>query len=110
MCYILNMAIENQTTAGESSGTAEAFDFAEPPECKVVIYNDDFTTKEFVVEILTQIFHKGESEAVTIMEAVHETGKGVVGIYTYDIAMTRANMATSRARKNGFPLRVEVER
>ena len=44
------------------------------------------------------------------METVHNSGKGVVGIYTYDIAVTRASMATARAKKNGFPLRIEVER
>ena len=104
------MGIENQESHGENAGTVETFDFSEPPECKVVIYNDDFTTKEFVVEILTQIFHKNEADAVNIMEQVHHSGSGLVGTYTYDIAMTRANMATSRARKNGFPLRVEVDR
>lgn len=92
------------------SGTVENIDLEEPPECKVIIFNDDFTPKDFVVEILMQIFHKPETEAVTIMESVHNSGTGIVGIYTYDIAMTRANMATTRARKNGFPLRIEVEK
>lgn len=101
---------EEKLSENTGSGVSEAFDFEEPPECKVVIYNDDFTTMEFVVQILVEIFHKPEPEANSIMEAVHQTGKGVVGIYTYDIAVTRANMATTRARKSGFPLRVEAER
>ncbi|MCR5494965.1 MAG: ATP-dependent Clp protease adaptor ClpS [Treponema sp.] len=81
-----------------------------PPECCVVFYNDDFTTKDFVVEILMDIFHKAEAEAVDLMELVHKAGKAVVGIYTYDIALTRVTLATSRARKNGFPLKIEVEK
>lgn len=101
---------EQVLSENKSAGVAEGLEFAEPPECRVVIYNDDFTPKDFVVEILTQIFHKPESEAVFIMESVHNSGKGMVGIYTYDIAVTRVNMATTRARKSEFPLRIEVER
>lgn len=95
----------NQNTAGITD-----FELTEPPECRVIIFNDDYTAKDFVVDVLTQIFHKPEEEAVLIMESVHNTGKGIAGVYTYDIAMTRVNMATVRARKNGFPLRLEVER
>lgn len=101
---------EQVISENRGSGVAEGFVFEEPPECKVVIYNDDFTTKDFVVEILVQVFHKPEPEAVLIMETVHNSGKGMVGIYTYDIAVTCAGIATARAKKNGFPLRIEVER
>lgn len=101
---------EQVLSENTGSGISEAFDFEEPPECKVVLYNDDYTTMEFVIEILVEIFHKSVSEAEAIMMAVHQAGKGIAGIYTYDIAVTRANMATSRARKNGFPLRVEAEK
>ena len=102
------MQEEQQTHAGAS--VVEIPDLELPPQCKVVIFNDDFTTKEFVVEILVQIFHKNNEEAVSIMESVHNEGSGVVGIYTYDIAMTRTQMATARARKAGFPLRLEVQK
>lgn len=101
---------EQVLSENQNAGIAEGFAFEEPPECKVVIYNDDFTPKDFVVEILMQIFHKPEPEAVLIMETVHNSGKGMVGIYTYDIAVTRVSIAASRARKNEFPLRIEVER
>lgn len=93
-----------------NAGVAEDFEFEEPPECRVVIYNDDFTEKGFVVEILMQVFHKSEPDAVFIMESIHNSGRETVGIYTYDIAVTRASMATARAKKRGFPLRIEVER
>ena len=80
----------------------------EPKRYKVIFFNDDFTTKEFVVEVLMSIFHKSEAEAVDLMELVHTAGKAVVGVYTYDIALTRVEMTISLARKNGFPLRCEM--
>jgi len=100
--------LENQS---ESSGTGVAEDTAIPlpPEKKVVFYNDDFTTMEFVVDVLISVFNKTIEEAEEIMLAVHNQGSGIVGVYTYDIAVSRANLATQLARKNGFPLRVEVE-
>lgn len=92
------------------SDTATGFDeIVPPPECKVVFYNDNFTTKDFVVDVLVKIFNKPKIEAEHIMESVHQLGSAVVGIYTYDIARSRVNMTTNLARKNGFPLRVEIE-
>lgn len=82
---------------------------SEPPEKKVVFYNDDFTTMEFVVDVLVSIFNKSPQNAHDIMLQVHEQGHSVVGIYTYDIAVSRTRLAVQTARKNGFPLRVEVE-
>ena len=83
--------------------------FAEPPVKKVVFYNDDFTTMEFVVDVLVSIFNKSPQVAHDIMVQVHEKGHSVVGIYTYDIAVSRTRLTVQTARKNGFPLRVEVE-
>ena len=80
-----------------------------PPERKVVFYNDDFTTMEFVVDVLVSIFNKSHSEAEELMQTVHQEGSSVVGVYTYDIAVSRTNLTLQAARKNGFPLRVEVE-
>lgn len=81
----------------------------EPEEYKVIFLNDDYTTMDFVVAMLVTVFHKSEVEAVEIMEKVHKTGSSIVGIYPYDIALTRAKIVTENARRNGFPLRVEVE-
>lgn len=89
--------------------TTEKTDFPLPPKKKVVFYNDDFTTMEFVVKILVSIFNKSYESAEYLMRAVHEKGSAVVGIYTYDIAVSRKNLAVQAARNNGFPLRVEVE-
>ena len=91
------------------SGFAEDTGIELPPERKVVFYNDDFTTMEFVVDVLVSIFNKSHEEAESLMQAVHETGSTVVGVYTFDIAVSRANLTKQIARKKGFPLRVEVE-
>lgn len=81
----------------------------EPKDYKVVMYNDDFTTMEFVVYVLVNIFSKSEEDAEIIMMKVHESGKAVVGTYSYDIAMTKADLATRLARKEGFPFKIKVE-
>ena len=80
-----------------------------PRHYKVIIHNDDFTTMDFVVKILVEVFYKPESEATTIMLAVHEQGQGLVGIYSYDMAVSMTNKATSLAREAGYPLRITYE-
>lgn len=82
---------------------------SEPKKYYVVMHNDDFTTMEFVVEILIDIFHKNMIEAETLMMKVHKEGKAVVGQYPYDIAATKVAVALSRAKDEGFPFKVTVE-
>lgn len=82
----------------------------EPSRYIVILHNDDFTTMEFVVLILTTIFGKTEAEANDIMIKVHKDGKGIAGIYTFDIAHSKANKASKKARENGFPLKLTVEK
>ena len=84
-------------------------DLDEPRRYKVTIYNDDFTTMEFVVMILTQVFFKSETEAEALMLQVHHSDKAVVGIYSYDVAVSKVRKATDMAREAGFPLRLTVE-
>lgn len=81
----------------------------EPKRYKVTIYNDDFTTMEFVVKILTEVFFKSETEAEALMLQVHHSDKAVVGIYSYDVATSKVRKATAMAREAGFPLRLTVE-
>ena len=64
---------------------------------------------DFVVDVLISVFNKSHDEAENIMLQVHENGSSVVGVYTYDIAISRTNLTIQLARKNNFPLRVEVE-
>lgn len=80
-----------------------------PPECKVIFFNDDFTTMDFVVNILISIFNKSHQEANALMLSVHENGSALIGQYTYDIAVSRVALTRNLAKKNGFPLRVEIE-
>lgn len=82
---------------------------ARPPMWKVLLHNDDYTTREFVVWVLRTIFHKTESEAVAIMLHVHNHGVGVAGVYTKDIAETRVEKVKAAAREHEFPLLCTME-
>ena len=81
----------------------------EPRQFNVIMHNDDFTTMEFVVEVLVDIFHKDDVTAQAIMLNVHKKGRAVVGKYPYDIATTKVNAALSRAKSQGYPFRMTVE-
>ncbi len=81
----------------------------EPKHYRVIMHNDDFTSMDFVVEILMDIFHKEEAEAQRLMLMVHESGRAAVGAYPYDIAVTKVQAATARAKEEGYPFRMTVE-
>ena len=81
----------------------------EPEEFKVILLNDHFTTMEFVIAILMEIFHKDAADANRIMLDVHKKGKGVVGVYTWDIAATKIEQVHAAAKAYEFPLRCIVE-
>lgn len=81
----------------------------EPKRYHVMMHNDDYTTMDFVVTILMDIFHKKEAEATILMLTVHQSGKAVVGTYSYDIAVSKVKAATERAHEEGFPFRLTVE-
>ena len=83
--------------------------FKEPPEFFVILLNDDYTTMDFVVEILMTIFHKNLKDANHIMLEIHKKGKGIVGRYTWDIAVTMTEQVHAAAKENEFPLRCIVE-
>lgn len=81
----------------------------EPKHYQVIMHNDDFTSMEFVVDILIDIFHKEQPEAQQLMLLVHKSGRAAVGTYPYDIAVTKVQAATARAKGEGFPFRMTVE-
>ena len=81
----------------------------EPKKYNVIMINDDFTSMEFVVQILIDIFHKDPISAEAIMMHVHKNGRAIVGTYSYDIALTKTNAAMTRARDEGFPFRMTIE-
>ena len=80
-----------------------------PELYKVLLLNDDYTTMDFVVEILESIFHKQPAEAFRIMMAVHTQGKGLCGVYPHEVAETKVATVIERARDNGFPLLAAME-
>lgn len=82
----------------------------EPPMYKVMLLNDDYTTMDFVVEVLVYVFKKPPEEATLIMLNVHRKGVGVCGTYPYEIAETKVNLVENLARENGFPLKCIMER
>ncbi len=81
----------------------------EPRQYRVIMLNDDFTTMEFVVAVLVDVFHKDELTAQVLMMQVHKNGQAVVGKYPYDIAVTKVRIALERAKEQGFPFRMTVE-
>ncbi len=86
-----------------------AVKFHKPKMYKVVLLNDDYTTMEFVVEVLIEVFHKSAADATQIMLDVHQKGKGIVGAYTYDIASTKIAQVEQLAAKRDFPLVAVIE-
>ena len=80
-----------------------------PPLYKVLLHNDDYTTREFVVFALETIFHHDEASATRIMFHVHTNGVGVAGVYSREIAETKVGKCEGLARANGFPLRLSLE-
>jgi ATP-dependent Clp protease adaptor protein ClpS len=82
----------------------------EPPMYKVMLLNDDYTTMDFVVEVLVYVFQKPPEEATLIMLNVHRKGVGVCGTYPFEIAETKVNLVENLARENGFPLKCIMER
>jgi ATP-dependent Clp protease adaptor protein ClpS len=76
---------------------------------KVLFHNDDYTTMEFVIDVLMKFFHKSETEATHIMLSVHHKGHGVAGVYTKDVAETKVAQVTDYAKEQGMPLRLSVE-
>lgn len=96
---------KEQSRVKERQGTK----LKEPRRYKVIMHNDDFTTMDFVVMVLVQVFLKSQQDAEALMLQVHRSHKAVVGIYSYDMATSKVKKATTMARSHGFPLRLTVE-
>lgn len=82
---------------------------AHPRHYNVYLLNDDYTSMDFVVEILMTIFRKNFQEAHRIMMEVHEKGRGLCGVYAYEVAETKVHQVGTAARENGFPLKAILE-
>ena len=81
----------------------------EPTQYKVILLNDDYTTMEFVMQVLETIFQKSPAEAYRIMMQVHVNGSGIAGVYPWEVAETKVETVTSMARHAEFPLRAAIE-
>jgi ATP-dependent Clp protease adaptor protein ClpS len=94
----------------EAVATESREKLEKPPLFKVLLHNDDFTTMEFVVFVLEDVFGHDEASAVRVMLNVHTQGVGVAGVYTYEVAETKAERAQQLARANEYPLLCTVEK
>lgn len=83
--------------------------YKKPKMYCVILHNDDYTSMEFVVDILINVFHKSESDAFNLMMNVHKGGKAVAGVYTYDIAMTKKLTVERLAQDEEFPLKLTID-
>ncbi|HPN91351.1 MAG: ATP-dependent Clp protease adaptor ClpS [Spirochaetia bacterium] len=90
--------------------TREEIEAREPEEYRIYLINDDFTTIEFVISILMKVFHKNLMEATKLTMEVHRKGRGLAGVYPYDIAITKVQQVHAMARQRGFPLRCAMEK
>lgn len=102
------MAGSDRQTSGEVLERTRQ-DTRKPQLYKVLLLNDDYTTMEFVIEVLETVFHKMPAEAHRIMMMVHTQGKGLCGVYPFEVAETKVATVVDRARENGFPLRATME-
>lgn len=100
---------EHRPDFGEELETHLEEKLEQPRMYKVLLHNDDYTTMEFVVEILEQVFHKSSAEATHIMLLIHRSGLGICGIYTAEVAETKVELVHHLAKKNGYPLQCSME-
>lgn len=99
---------ENQSSYGLALEEAKP-EVKQPPLFRVVLLNDDYTPMEFVVQVLEQFFGMTREQATQIMLHVHTRGKGVCGVYTYDVAETKVSLVNDFARQNHHPLLCTME-
>jgi ATP-dependent Clp protease adaptor protein ClpS len=81
----------------------------QPRQYKVILLNDDYTTMEFVLQVLESVFDKTPAEAYRIMMLVHTHGQGIAGVYTWDVAETKTEAVVALAREHGYPLQAVTE-
>jgi ATP-dependent Clp protease adaptor protein ClpS len=85
-------------------------DVQRPRRYKVVMHNDDYTTMDFVVDVLTSVFRRSRAESMRIMLSIHHQGQGIAGVYPKQIAEQKLRTTHDKAREHGFPLRCTLEK
>jgi len=104
------MSANMATKTTEKPRTKTATKTKRPPLWKVILLNDDFTPREFVVEVLKAVFRMNESQAYRVMLTAHQRGACVIAVYTKDVADTKAKEATEMGRSKGYPLYFTTEK
>ena len=102
-------APQEESDTGVVTETRKKEKLKKPQLYKVIFHNDNYTTMEFVVAVLRDVFHKNETDAIAIMLNVHRMGAGVAGVYTYEIAETKIRETEKLAREHEFPLKLSME-
>lgn len=99
------MGLRDQSEVGQ----ATRIEVEKPKKYKVMMHNDNYSTWEFVVDVLKRVFHKSEDEAVKITSNVHNKGKELCGIYPFEVAEMKVSQVQALAKANGYPLRCTIE-
>ncbi|HEX9667712.1 MAG TPA: ATP-dependent Clp protease adapter ClpS [Thermodesulfobacteriota bacterium] len=89
--------------------TEETTQLKRPDMYRIVLLNDDYTPREFVVWVLVKVFYKSEEEGTRIMLDAHTKGKSIIGVYTYDIARTKVMQVDNLAKQHQHPLKCDME-
>jgi len=105
---VVNYRAMSQTTVKPRSNVAPKTQ--RPPLWKVILLNDDFTPREFVVSVLKAVFRMNESQAYRVMMTAHQKGACVIAVYTKDVADTKAKEATEMGKAKGYPLYFTTEK
>lgn len=87
----------------------DELEFEEPKKFKVFLLNDDYSTMDFVIDVLVKVFRKSIDEASAIMMNIHNNGRELCGVYTHEIAATKVSQVKTMAREQGFPLKAVME-
>ena len=103
------MAERFENDAGTITKVKPEVKLKRPRLYRVLLHNDDYTTMQFVVEVLMVVFNKSMEAATLIMLNVHQKGVGLCGVYPFEIAETKVNTVNTLARENGFPLKCSME-
>jgi ATP-dependent Clp protease adaptor protein ClpS len=98
---------QDQTGEAVKERTREKIE--EPGLYSVILLNDDYTPMQFVVEVLESVFQKSPAEAYRVMMQVHRDGRGLAGVYTWEVAETKVDTVVTRAREAGHPLQATIE-
>jgi len=107
--YAVAIVPRPDSNTGETVKERVQLEKKEPDLYKVFLINDDYSTMEFVIHVLEEVFQKSPAEAYRIMMLVHTQGQGLAGAYPWEVAETKVETVKSMAKENGFPLRAVIE-